>query len=60
MITSSLLVSLLVFILIVALIWWVLNAVGLPPLVQKVASIVLVIFAVLWLIDLISPGTIAL
>lgn len=58
MITSSLLLSLIVFIVIIALIWWVVNTIGLPPMVLKVAQVLLVIVAVLYLLNLVSPGLI--
>ncbi len=51
------LISLLVGLLLIALVYWVLTQIPLPPLVAKIATIFLVIFAVLWLINILAPGT---
>jgi len=54
MITTSLLMTLLVALIIIALVYWVINTLGLPPMVQKIATVVLVVFVCLWLLQLLG------
>ncbi len=52
-------ITLLAVLLIVALIYWVITTLGLPPMIQKVATIILVVFVCLWLIELIAPNALS-
>ena len=52
------LITLLVLALMVGLVYYVITNVGLPPQVQKVATVILVVVACLYLISLIAPGAV--
>jgi hypothetical protein len=52
------LISILVFLAIAALIYWVITTLGLPDMIQKIATVVLVVFVCLWLLNLIAPGSV--
>ncbi len=51
----SILITLLVFLIIASLIWWVLGQLPLPPIVRTVAIVIMVVFAVIWLLQFL-PG----
>jgi len=57
---TEFLISLLIFVLVVALVWWVINQLlpmlPLPPFVAKIVYIVFVVIVVIMLIHLISGG----
>lgn len=50
MITLGILGSLIVFLVVVALIYWIIVSLPLPPFVSTLATIILVVFAVLYLL----------
>ena len=50
------LISLLVVLIVLALVYWAITQLPLPPMVRSVAIIIVVLFAVMWLISLIDPG----
>ncbi len=51
------LITILVALIIIALCYWVLTTLPLPPMVKTIGTVILVVFVCLWLIDLVSPGT---
>lgn len=55
----SLLITLLVFLLIAAIVWYVINALSLPPPIRMVAIVVMAIVAIVMLLQLV-PGAAAL
>ncbi len=52
--------TLLVALIIFALIYWVITVLPLPDMIRTIATVVLVVFVVIWLVNLISPGSIPL
>lgn len=51
-------IEILVVLIVVALIYWAITTLGLPPMIVKVATVLLVVFVVLWLLNLLAPGTV--
>lgn len=54
------LLSLLVALILVALIYWVITTLPLPSLIRTIAIVILVVVVVLWLVNLISGGSLGL
>lgn len=54
------LISLLVALIVIALIYWIITQLPLPPLVQQIATIILVVFVVVWLISVLQGGSTSL
>ncbi len=52
------LLTLLVALIILALAYWVLTTLPLPPMVRTVGTVILVVIACLWLLNLIAPGSV--
>lgn len=50
------LISLLIILIIIALAYWVVNTLPLPPVVKNIAIVIMVVFVVLWLLSL-FPGS---
>lgn len=50
------LISLIVVLIVAALLYWVLTQLPLPPMVKTVATIIIVIVLVLWLVQHVLPG----
>lgn len=48
------LISLLIALVVIALLYWALTALPLPPVVRQIGIVVLVIVAVLWLIGVLT------
>lgn len=48
------LVTLLVGLVIVALLWWALTNLPLPPILQRIGTVLLVVLSVLWLLGLLT------
>lgn len=51
-------IEILVVLIVVALIYWAITTLGLPPMIVKVATVLLVVFVCLWLINVLAPGSI--
>lgn len=51
-------ITILIGLILIALAYYVITNLGLPPMIVRVATIVLVVFVVLWLINLLAPGSI--
>lgn len=56
MITSSLIVSLIAILAICAILWYVVNALGLPPPIRVAAIAVMGIVAILFLLQFVGGG----
>lgn len=48
------LITLVVALIIIALIWWVITQLPLPPMIRTVATVIFVVAVVLWLLQLIG------
>lgn len=53
---GSLLITLLIALIIIALVYWVLTQLPLPAIVRTVAIVILVVFAVIYLLSLLPGG----
>lgn len=51
-------IEILAVLIIVALVYWAITTLGLPPMIVKVATVLLVVFVVLWLLNILAPGTV--
>jgi hypothetical protein len=51
----SLLISLLVAVLILAIVWWVLGQLPLPPPVRMAVVVIFALIAILWLLQFVTP-----
>ena len=61
MATSGILGTLLQVVLVlcvIAFIWWLIGYLGLPDIVQKIATVILAILAVVYLLQAVFPGVI--
>ncbi len=47
----SLLISLLIFLLIASVIWWIIGMLPLPPVVRQIALVVFALIFLLWLLE---------
>lgn len=47
----GLLISLVILLVVCAVVYWLIQYLGLPPIVQKVAVVVMVLFALIWLLS---------
>lgn len=50
------LITIIVVLVVAALLYWALTNLGLPPMIQKVGTVVLVLVVCVWLINLAFPG----
>lgn len=57
MITSTFLISIVVVFLVAALIYWVMTNIGLPDIIVKFGTVILVVFVCLWLLSLVNGGS---
>jgi len=46
--------SLIVGLIIVALVYWIITTLPLPPMVKTVATVILVVFVILWLLKFVG------
>lgn len=53
---TSVLISLVVMLIIFAVVWWVINYLGLPIIVRKIAVVVFVLILVVWLLRFAGVG----
>ena len=53
----SLLVTILVVLIVLALCWWILTQLPLPPPIKQIATVVIVVIFVIWLVYLLLPLT---
>ena len=52
------LLTILVALILIALAYWVITTLPLPPMVKTIATVILVVVVVLWLVNLIAPGSV--
>ena len=52
------LLTLLVALIIIALAYWVLTTLPLPPMIKTIGTVILVVIVCVWLLNLIAPGTV--
>lgn len=50
-------VSILIAIVIIALVWWVLDMIPLPPRIKQIITVLLVIILILWLLQFVGVDT---
>ncbi len=57
---SSRMITILIGLILIALAYWVLTNLGLPDMIVKIGTVLLVVFVVLWLINFLAPGSVPL